>query len=393
MTHSADRILVSHAGTLPRPPDFQQLFMGGDSTTAEFERRLPDIVKGLVQRQAQLGIDIVNDGEAGKRGGFHQYVRSRLSGIQARPGKQVPERNVSARDRLDFPETFAAGIGGFGGFAFGSAQPAAAAPAARGPLVCAEPLTYVGHAQAERDIAYLKAAVEGLDVKPYLPAVAPGTIEHWLYNEHYASDEELLEAIADAMREEYRLITDAGILLQIDDPDLPDGWQMFPDFSVDDYRKYAALRVDALNHALEGIPTELIRLHVCWGSGHGPHRNDLPLECLADLILKVRAGCYSVEAANPRHEHEWRVWETVKLPDGAKLMPGVVGHATDIVEHPRAIADRLLTYARVVGKENVVAGTDCGMGGRVGHAEIAWAKLEALSEGARIASDELWRGS
>jgi 5-methyltetrahydropteroyltriglutamate--homocysteine methyltransferase len=395
MARSADRILVSHAGTLPRPPEFQELFLGGESTSTEFEQGLPQIVKELVQRQAQIGIDIVNDGEAGKRGGFLQYVRSRLSGIEPRPGRTVPERNVSARDRLDFPGTFAAGIGGFGRFAFGNAQPtspaAAPAPAVnRGPLVCAEPLAYVGQEQARRDIAYLKEATAGLDVQPYLPAVAPGTIEHWLYNEHYASDEALLFAIADAMREEYRLITAAGVLLQIDDPDLPDGWQMFPGMSVDEYRKYAELRVDALNHALQDIPTELIRLHVCWGSGHGPHRNDLPLEHLADLILKVRAGCYSVEAANPRHEHEWRVWQTTKLPDGATLMPGVVGHATDVVEHPRAVADRLINYARVVGKQNLIAGTDCGVGGRVGHGEIAWAKLEALCEGARIASDELW---
>jgi 5-methyltetrahydropteroyltriglutamate--homocysteine methyltransferase len=192
------------------------------------------------------------------------------------------------------------------------------------------------------------------------------------------------------MHEEYRLIADAGLNLQIDDPDLPDGWQMFPEMSVDDYRRYARVRVEALNHALRGIPEEQVRLHICWGSGHGPHKNDLPLEHLVDLVLEVHAQVYSIEAANPRHAHEWRVWQHVKLPQGKSLMPGVAGHATDIIEHPRLVADRLVRYAGLVGKENVVAGTDCGVGSRVWNAEIAWAKFEALVEGARLASAELW---
>jgi 5-methyltetrahydropteroyltriglutamate--homocysteine methyltransferase len=200
------------------------------------------------------------------------------------------------------------------------------------------------------------------------------TIEHWLFNECYTSDEEFLFAIADAMHDEYRAITDAGLNLQIDDPDLPDGWQMFPEMSVDDYRRYASLRVEALNHALRDIPAQQIRLHVCWGSGHGPHQNDIPLQDIVDLILAVKAQVYSVEAAaNPRHDHEWRVWREVRLPEGKSLMPGVVGHATDIV-----------------GKDNLVAGTDCGVGSRVFNAEIAWRKFAALVEGARLASSELW---
>jgi 5-methyltetrahydropteroyltriglutamate--homocysteine methyltransferase len=242
----------------------------------------------------------------------------------------------------------------------------------------------------QRDVANLKAAAAGLDVEPYLPAVTPGTIEHWLFNEYYSSDEELLFAIADAMHEEYREITDAGILLQLDDPDLPDGWQMYPSMDVAEYRRYAELRVEAINRALQGIPEERVRLHICWGSGHGPHTNDVPLRDIVDIVLKVRAGCYSVEAANPRHEHEWRVWEEVKLPEGKSLMPGVVGHATDVVEHPRVVADRLVRYARVVGRENVIAGTDCGIGTRVGHGEIAWAKLASMVQGARMATNELW---
>jgi 5-methyltetrahydropteroyltriglutamate--homocysteine methyltransferase len=234
------------------------------------------------------------------------------------------------------------------------------------------------------------ASVDG-EVEGFLPAIAPGTIEHWLFNQHYASDEEFLYAIADAMHAEYKAITDAGLNLQIDDPDLPDGWQMFPEMSVDDYRRYAALRVEALNHALRDIPVEQIRLHVCWGSGHGPHQNDIPLEHIVDIILSVKAQVYSIEAANPRHDHEWRVWrDFAKLPEGKSLMPGVVGHATDIIEHPRLVADRLVRYAELVGKENVMAGTDCGVGTRVFNAEIAWGKFAALVEGARLASRELW---
>jgi 5-methyltetrahydropteroyltriglutamate--homocysteine methyltransferase len=192
------------------------------------------------------------------------------------------------------------------------------------------------------------------------------------------------------MREEYQAIVDAGFLLQIDDPDLPDGWQMYPDMSVRDYRRYATLRVDAINHALRGIPREKVRLHVCWGSFHGPHRNDIPLEDIIDIIFRVRASSYSIEASNPCHEHEWRVFEKAELPEGAVLIPGVVGHACDFIEHPELVAERLAKYARLVGRENVMGGTDCGLGPRVGSSEIAWAKLEALAKGARLASKRLW---
>jgi 5-methyltetrahydropteroyltriglutamate--homocysteine methyltransferase len=241
------------------------------------------------------------------------------------------------------------------------------------------------------DLTNFRAALQG--VKPeeaFLPANTPGTIEHWLRNEHYPGEEAFLYAIAEAMREEYRGIVDAGFLLQIDDPDLPDGWQMFPDMSVADYRKYATLRVDALNHALRDIPREKIRLHVCWGSFHGPHEHDIPLKDIADIIFRVRASSYSIEASNPRHQHEWSVFEEFKLPEGATLIPGVVGHYSDFIEHPELVAERLVRYADLVGRENVMAGTDCGLGPRVGHPKIAWAKLEALAEGARIASKRLW---
>jgi 5-methyltetrahydropteroyltriglutamate--homocysteine methyltransferase len=380
MRRSTDRILVSHAGTLPRPASVARLFDGG--ADEEFNSVLPGAVKDVVRRQAELGIDIVNDGEFSKRGGFSGYVRNRLSGIEPRsyPAGEGPQaRDVTARDRRAFPGAFAAGVGPFRG-----------GGTANQPHFCTQPLKYVGQANVQNDIANLKAAAQGLDVEPYLPAIAPGTVEHWLWNEYYPTDEAFLFAIADALHEEYKAITDAGVLLQIDDPDLPDGWQMYPEMRVAEYRPYAELRVAAINRALEGIPEDRVRLHICWGSGHGPHQNDIPLRDIVDIVLNVRAECFSVEAANPRHEYEWHVWEQTKLPAGKSLMPGVVGHATNVVEHPGTVADRLVRYARVVGRENVVAGTDCGIGTRVGHGEIAWAKLEAMVEGARLATRELW---
>ena len=387
MRRSTERILVSHAGTVPRPADLQALFEAGESRRDAFLERLPSAVKEVVRQQAEVGIDVVNDGELSKLN-FSHYARERLSGLEqpAAGARPVSTRNIVARDARDYPEFHALG---------GGRMRRAAAPVVQGcnvnpTVMCTAPVTYIGHEAAARDIANFKAALEGLDVEGFLPAIAPGTIEHWLFNQYYSSDQEFLYAIADAMHVEYRAITDAGLNLQIDDPDLPDGWQMFPEMTVDDYRRYAALRVEALNHALRDIPREQIRLHVCWGSGHGPHQNDIPLEHILDLILRVKAQVYSIEAANPRHDHEWRVWREARLPEGTSLMPGVVGHATDIIEHPRLVADRLVRYAGLVGKENLLAGTDCGIGSRVFNDEIAWGKFAALVEGARIASRELW---
>jgi 5-methyltetrahydropteroyltriglutamate--homocysteine methyltransferase len=372
MRRSTERILVSHAGTIPRPA--QQ----SDLATA---------VREVVRKQAEVGIDIVNDGELSKSN-FTNYVRDRLGGIApADLGAELPPRNINARDLREFPDFFATGGGGFGRNRPGPRPPAVVFPQ---PMVVTGPITYVGEPTVRADIAHMQAALQGLDVEGFLPAVAPGTIEHWLYNQHYASDEEFLFALADAMHHEYKAITDAGLNLQIDDPDLPDGWQMFPEMSVADYRRYASLRAEAINHALRDIPEEQVRLHVCWGSGLGPHKNDIDLRDIVDVILSVKASVYSVEAANPRHQHEWRVWQEVKLPEGKSLMPGVVGHATDIIEHPRLVADRLVRYANLVGKENVIAGTDCGIGSRVWNGEIAWAKFAAMAEGARLASGELW---
>jgi 5-methyltetrahydropteroyltriglutamate--homocysteine methyltransferase len=387
MRRGTDRILVSHAGTLPRPADLAELFEGGPARREEFVARLPGAVGEVVRRQAEIGIDVVNDGELSKLN-FSHYARERLAGLEQPSGgaPQGSARNIVARDARDYPEFHSRG----GGRLRRAGTPLLQGSNVNPRVVCTAPLKYVGSETTARDVANFKAALEGFDVEGFLPAIAPGTIEHWLFNECYTSDEEFLFAIADAMHEEYRAITDAGLNLQIDDPDLPDGWQMFPEMSVEDYRRYAALRVEALNHALRDIPEEQIRLHVCWGSGHGPHQNDIPLEHIVDIILSVKAQVYSVEAANPRHDHEWRVWREVKLPEGKSLMPGVIGHATDIIEHPRLVADRLLRYAAVVGKENVVAGTDCGVGSRVFNGEIAWGKFAAMVEGARLASRELW---
>lgn len=388
MRRSENRILVSHAGTLPRPADLQELFDVGPGQRTAFQERLPSAVKEVVHHEAEIGIDVVNDGELSKLN-FSHYARERLSGLEqpANTARQASPRNIVARDAVDYPEFHRLG----GGRMRRAGTPVLPGANVNPTVVCTGPLKYVGADTTAQDIANFKAALAGLDVEGFLPAIAPGTIEHWLFNEYYASDEEFLFAIADAMHAEYRAITDAGLNLQIDDPDLPDGWQMYPDMSVEDYRKYAQVRVEALNHALRDLPMERIRFHTCWGSSHGPHKNDIALRHIIDLILSIRAECISIEASNPRHENDWRVWEEVRLPEGKSLMPGVVGHCTDLIEDPELVAFRLERYAGIVGRENVIAGTDCGLGQRVGHPEIVWAKLAASAEGARIASKRLWK--
>jgi len=379
MRQSAERILTTHAGSLARPDDLRELLIAKDEgrpfDAAALTARVRSAVAEAVRHQAAVGLDVVNDGEQSKRN-FTTYARERLGGIEERslgPGERVLAM-IYGRDASEFPEYFA-GRGNLAGR----------------EAVCTGPLTYIGHEAVRADIAHLEAALAGVGVtEAFLPAVAPGTIEHWLRNEHYATDEAYLAAIADAMKPEYDAIVAAGFLLQIDDPDLADAWQIHPRLTVAEYRKFAALRIEALNHALRDVPPERVRFHVCWGSYHGPHKYDLPLRDFVDLILAVRAQGYSIEASNPRHEHEWRVWEDVTLPDGKLLIPGVVGHASDFVEHPELVAERLIRYARCVGRERVIAGTDCGLGPRVGHPKIAWAKFEALVEGARLATRALW---
>ena len=389
MNRTRNRILTTHAGSLPRADELKGLIFARASGQSHdrdaLARSLRAGVAEVVRKQIECGIDSVNDGELGKTN-FTNYCRERLGGFETReygPGEGPAPLSVTGRDRRDFPQYFASGKGGLSGGKLTLTQ-----------VFSVAPLKYVGHAALKEDLENFTAALQGVTVaEAFLPANTPGTIEHWLRNEYYKSDEAFLEAIAEAMREEYKAITDAGFLLQIDDPDLPDGWQMYPQMSVRDYRKYATLRVDALNHALRGIPKEKIRLHVCWGSFHGPHRNDIPLRDIIDIIFRVRAGSYSIEASNPCHEHEWRVFEDVNLPEGTVLIPGVVGHCCDFIEHPELVAERLLKYAKLVGRENLMAGTDCGLGPRVGSPEIAWAKLAAMAEGARLATKQLWRSA
>ena len=382
MRRSNERILVTHQGTLPREQALREMVIakedGKPVDEAALASRLRSAVAEVVRTQIETGIDFVNDGEQAKSG-FQYYARVRLSGHEERqdePGKGPPPRNTSARDRLDYPGFF--GRSGSGVYS-------------RRRSFVTGPLKYIGQDAVRADIENLKAAIAGTAVASgLLMAVAPGTIEHWMHNEYYPSQEDFLFALADAMNEEYKAIADAGLVVHIDDPDLADGWQIYPEMTLEEYREYADVRVEALNRALKGIPPENVILHVCWGSFHNPHTNDLPLSNLIDLFFKVNAQGISIEQANPRHEWEWTVFEDTKLPDGKILIPGVVGHATDIVEHPELIAQRLIRYAKLVGRENVIGGTDCGIGSRVGHGEVAWAKLAALAEGARIATKKLW---
>ncbi|MBI2172041.1 MAG: cobalamin-independent methionine synthase II family protein [Chloroflexi bacterium] len=393
MKRSANRILTSHAGSLARPDDLRDMVTamenGEPYDKAAMNRRLKSAVAQVVQDQVKSGMDIVNDGEFGK-GGFSNYARVRLSGLEQRAPEALPQaRNITGRDLKEFPEFFAMGAGGVGPPRVGAA-PAPAGGANR-PVFCVGPVKYIGQEAIRTDIENFKAALQGARVEEaFMPAIAPGTIEHWLWNQHYPSDEAFLYAIADAMHEEYKAIVDAGFILQIDDPDLPDAWQIHPEMTVPQYQRYAEIRVDAINHALRGLPEDRVRLHTCWGSGHGPHRNDIELRDIIQVVLKVKAQCISIEASNPRHEQDYHVWETVKLPAGKILMPGVVGHITNMIEHPELVAERLLRYARLVGRENLIAGTDCGLGTRVAHPSICWAKFRAMREGADIATKQLW---
>jgi len=379
---STDRIMTTHAGALPRPANIRELLStrkdGKIADPAGLDAALPGAVKEVVRQQLECGLDSVNDGEFGKVN-FTNYVMDRVSGLEMHPpeGKDEYRLNMIARDERKFPAYF---------------EQVYRRPTIPGGLPhCVGPLRYTGQAQVARDIANLKAAAAGRDVAElFVPTNTPGTAEHWMINRHYPDQEAMVFAIADCLHEEYKAITDAGLILHLDDPDLPDGWNIFPDMDRREYLSYAGMRVEALIHALKGIPREQVRLHVCWGSFHGPHHDDIPLTEIIGLILKVPADSYSIEASNPCHEHEWRVFETVKLPDGATLVPGVIGHYCDFIEHPDLVADRLVRYANLVGKENVIAGTDCGLGPRVGHPQICWAKFEAMAEGARRATKRLW---
>jgi len=407
---STDRILTSHAGSLPRPEDLIELNrrrLDGESyDEEEYAEALRQATIDVVRRQAEIGIDLPNDGEYGHTmgakvdyGAWWSYSFQRLGGTglwtdMAHVPQAPPESTIELssfpqrRDWNIFAEAYADPDSGIAVKAK-SRKDDPEQPGMSLPVVESE-LTYIGQAEAERDIANMKAGMEAAGVKQgFLCAVGPGSASR-IGNKHYKTDEEFVWACAEVMREEYLAITNAGLMVQIDEPSFAENWDQFdPAPSLEDYRKFTMVRVEALNHALRGIPEELTRFHCCWGSWHGPHVTDIPMKDIADMLLKINCGSYSFEAGNVRHEHEWRLWEDVDLPDGKVLVPGVVSHATNVIEHPELVADRIERYAKAVGRENVIAGTDCGLGGRV-HPMVAWAKLEALAEGAKIATQRLF---
>jgi len=335
----------------------------------------------VVRRQAAAGIDVISDGEIGKLGFGLAYYGKRLSGLSSRKVKPGEPGSMSMRtgERLEFAE-------------FYSELPW---PSPTERVVVSGAISYIGQQEVQRDLQLFRSALAEAGVTPeetFMCVLAPGWLEHFFYNEHYANDEDYLFALADAIRHEYKAIVDAGFVLQIDDPALPDTYDMIvPAPGIDEYRRFAEVRIEAVNRALDGIPQDRVRYHICWGSWHGPHTHDLPLEHVIDLMLRVRAGAYSIEAANPRHEHEWKLWKRVALPADKLLIPGVVSHATNVVEHPEIVADRIVRFANLVGRERVIAGTDCGLGFRV-HPQIAWAKLKTLADGAALATRQLWGG-
>jgi len=388
MKHSTGRILTTHAGRLDGPPEYREMLMsmmGMPSGKSVDPKAVGPMVHtaivDVLRKQAEAGIDIVSDGELGKTGfGGIGYYGRRLSGLSTRklkPGEPA-FMTLQTGERLEFAD-------------FYKEMPFMAATHER--AICSGPIISTGQEEFRKDLEVFRAALTESGTQPeetFMCVLAPGWLEHFFLNEYYSSDEEYIFALADATRPEYKAIVDAGFILQIDDPALPDTYDMIvPNPSIAEYRKFAEVRVDALNQALKGLPEDRVRYHICWGSWHGPHTHDLPLRNVVDLMLKITAGAYSLEAANPRHEHEWKIWQDVKLPEGKILIPGVVTHHTNVVEHPELVADRIVRYASLVGRENVIAGTDCGMGFRV-HPQIAWAKLKALAEGARLASKQLW---
>ncbi|HEU0166879.1 MAG TPA: cobalamin-independent methionine synthase II family protein [Chloroflexota bacterium] len=397
MRHSTERILVSHAGNLPRPPELQDLIDKGEAGSPEYHKRLPAAVKYIVDKQIELGVDVVNDGEYVKAGSYGGYIQERVTGYETKPfdAAKGPKRGGTAeRDRLEFPGTYASGLwmmGSGGPIRPGFATPGQMPPQNnRNTRVCSGPVKYTGQDKIKTDTQNLKAAIAGKNVEGCITALGCLSLGAGVWNEYYKSEEEYMTAVAEALREEYKAITDAGLILQLDEPEFCTTWSFYPQWSTDELRNYLSKAADYINHSIEGLPQDQIRFHTCWGSGHRPHVNDIELKHFADVMLKINAQEYSIEAANVRHEWEWQVWKDVKLPEGKILMPGVIAHATDLVEHPETVAERLQNYASVVGRENVKTGTDCGIGSRVGHEEIVWAKIKSMSEGAKLASERLW---
>jgi 5-methyltetrahydropteroyltriglutamate--homocysteine methyltransferase len=398
MQRSTERILTTHVGSLPRPAELVELDMAKRAGRPYDEQarhaQLRSGVSAVVRLQQQAGIDVVNEGEFGKAvrasidyGPWASYINERLAGwVAYEPGtpdvsssgvELLVQRGAQRRERDVFVD-------------FYRDEPALTGPATpQQQMRFTAPVVYVGQALLERDLANLSAALQAVSTtEAFVTSVAPGSFGR-AGNRYYRTEEEYLFALAEAMRTEYAAIVDAGFILQADDPGLAENWDaMDPAVDLPSYQRFAQICVEALNHALRDIPEDRVRYHVCWGSWHGPHTTDVPLRDIAEVMLRVKAQAYSVEAGNVRHEHEWKVWQDIRLPEGKVLVPGVVSHATNVVEHPEVVADRILRYAQVVGSENVIASTDCGLGGRI-HPSLAWAKLRTLSEGAALASRQL----
>jgi 5-methyltetrahydropteroyltriglutamate--homocysteine methyltransferase len=376
MKRSTDRILTTHVGSLPRPPDL--LEMAG-AKGAAYETRLKGAVSDIVKKQAELGVDVIDDGEFSKPS-FVTYINERLAGFETAVGG-VTNQWMKSREALAFPEYYN--------------TPTTGGPVRPPNMICTGPISYKGHDLVQRDIANFKAALGNVKVEEaFMPAISPSNVEDRHENRYYKTQEEFLFAIADALAVEYKAIVDAGFLIQIDDPRLVSYYALKPEVSVADCQKWAKPRIAAVNHALRDIPTEKIRFHTCYSINMGPRIHDMQLKDCIDMILGIRAGAYSFEAANPRHDHEWKEWKSAKLPEGSILIPGVITHSTVLVEHPELVAERLGRFASVVGRENVIAGTDCGFSSFAGskevHPSIVWAKFKALTEGAAIASKQLW---
>jgi len=388
MKHSTDRILTTHVGSLIRPPALQDFLRakqaGKPYDQKAYDKRLTDSVAEVVRQQADAGVDVPSDGEFGKSISWSQYALERLSGFERRPIKNEAANPFKrGADRTKFAE-FYAELDAHDGVA------------TTVEAICVGPIKYTGEKELQRDIDNFKAALRNVKVaEAFLPVAAPASVIPDRKNEYYKNEDELQAAIADAMRDEYKQIIDAGFLVQLDDARNAVTYdRMVPPGTFDDYRRWLARQVDIINHAIEGLPADRIRYHVCWGSWPGPHTTDVPLKEIVDLILKVKVGAYVIEGANPRHEHEWKVWKDARLAPGQVLIPGVISHATNVVEHPELVAERIVRIAKFVGRENVIAGTDCGFAQgpfhRRVHPSIMWAKLQALADGARLASKELW---
>ncbi|MEM7233082.1 MAG: cobalamin-independent methionine synthase II family protein [Planctomycetota bacterium] len=387
MKRSESRILSTHVGSLARSDSLLELLhareSGADYDSARFETAVRDAVGEIVRQQSECGLDVVCDGEQGKTS-FLTYAAERLGGFEPR-AEEGEDLWTESRETLAFPEFYEAHRRYRDGIV---AKPVR--------LVCTSPVEYIGRDLLLRDIDNVKAAAAKVDVEEvFMTAISPSDVEGQQSNEYYASEEEYLYAIADAMREEYETIVDSGILLQIDDPRLLTYYISKPDLSVADCRQWAELRVEVLNHALRNVPEDRVRFHTCYGINIGPRVHEMNLKDIVDIMLRVNAGAYSFEAGNPRHEHEWKVWEEVKLADGKSIIPGVISHSTPLVEHPELVAQRLERFASVVGKENVIAGSDCGFSSFANkepeiHPSIVWAKFRNLSEGAALASSTLF---